>query len=174
MHVTWNLYFFTFPVLPLSLINYKFRMGFVDCIICGKTFSSRQTLNIHLWIHTNELPFKCGPCDKRYGHQCNLDYHIRSAHTGERPFKCENCGATFYSNSDLKSHRYIHLSVKPHSCQFCGKGFIRAAVLRSHLLRHIEERHFPCDHCFKEFYDSTGKKRHCLSAHLQVNDPKEM
>jgi len=146
-------------------------MSSVDCNVCGKTLSSRYSLNSHLRIHTNELPFKCGTCDKRYATQTGLEYHIRSAHTGERPFKCETCKVTFYSKSHLNRHRKTHLSEKPYVCIFCGKDIVN---LRIHLLRHIGERHLPCDHCSKEFHTSVEKKQHCVSAHRQITDTKQM
>jgi len=152
---TWSLQFYEFlESVGRVLTHPELKMGSVDCNVCGKTLSNRSNLNVHLRIHTNELPFMCQICKKGFRQISNLNYHIKSAHTGE--------------------NRCTHLRIKPRSCQFCGKGFSRFEHLQDHILRHLGERHFPCEHCSMEFYRSSEKQQHCLRAHGQVNHPKQM
>ena len=64
--------------------------GRLDCNICEKSFTKRETLKIHLRFHNGEKPFKCPDCDKRFTVRHALRYHIRT-------HKCRKCSKHFSS-----------------------------------------------------------------------------
>ncbi len=50
------------------------------CPTCGKKFPSASKLERHQTVHTNERPFACKQCHKRYTQKGTLDAHVLKAH----------------------------------------------------------------------------------------------
>jgi len=149
------------------------KAGSVECNVCGQRLCNQGTLNVHLRIHTNELPFKCDTCQKRFRGSNDLKSHIQRIHTRKRPYRCEICGSRQFTKQALTVHRKTHLTVKPHSCQFCGKGFCHFGNLRLHIIRHIGEKHFSCDHCSEPFSTGTNKRKHNIRKHREHQSLQE-
>jgi hypothetical protein len=89
-------------------------------------------------IHTDERPFGCHYCHKRFRLAQHLKEHIR-IHTGEKPYKCNICGRAFCQISNLKSHQKTHTKVKAFECDICHKTFRRSFTLKQHKLIHERE-----------------------------------
>ena len=53
-------------------------------------------------IHTNEKPYECDVCEKRFRQSGDLQSHMR-IHTNEKPYECDVCEKRFRHSSDLKS-----------------------------------------------------------------------
>ena len=73
-------------------------------------------------IHTNEKPYECDVCEKRFSQSSNLTKHMR-IHTNEKPYECDVCEKRFRTSSDLKTHMRIHTNEKPYECDVCEKRF---------------------------------------------------
>uniref|UniRef100_A0A672RV84 C2H2-type domain-containing protein n=1 Tax=Sinocyclocheilus grahami TaxID=75366 RepID=A0A672RV84_SINGR len=69
---------------------------------CGNTFKQKRSLMYHM-IHTEETPYECSHCDKRFSDSGNLKTH-KMIHTGEKPYHCAACGKHFSRSSALHSH----------------------------------------------------------------------
>jgi len=146
----------------------------MECNVCGLRLCNQGTLNVHLRIHTKELPFKCETCKKRFRQNSSLKSHIKNNHTRKRLYNCKICGTRQFTKWALTVHRKTHLAMKPLSCQFCGKGFCHFGHLRLHIIQHIGEKPFSCDHCSKQFATGTEKQKHYINKHRdQQNLPKK-
>ena len=59
-------------------------------------------------IHTNEKPYECDVCEKRFSRADSLKSHMR-IHTNEKPYECDVCEKRFRCSSNLKVHmRRLH------------------------------------------------------------------
>ncbi|XP_077545212.1 putative transcription factor Ken [Haemaphysalis longicornis] len=59
-------------------------------------------------VHTNERPFACGLCGRRFKQKCSLVSHQNSRHSGG-PFGCALCGRGFFNHAGLKQHRCMQV-----------------------------------------------------------------
>ncbi|KAI9790348.1 MAG: hypothetical protein M1816_005166 [Peltula sp. TS41687] len=118
------------PSSPKSKKRYE-----CDVPGCGKDFSQKTHLEIHMRAHTGVKPFPCREpgCGQRFSQLGNLKTHERR-HTGERPYKCEICGKRFAQRGNVRAHRIVHEQHKPYICKLddCRKQFTQLGNLKSH------------------------------------------
>lgn len=102
------------------------------CDVCGKSLSSTDKLQLHKRIHTGYKPYVCTVCEKAFTKKDILTDHMR-VHSGEKPFACETCGKCFSQRSPLTIHRRYHTGERPYVCHLCNKGFVSKGILGIHL-----------------------------------------
>ena len=134
----------------------------VVCDLCGKVFSSSQSMHNHYQtIHLKEK-YHCEKCDYQATQKEALKLHVNAIHSKVQ-IPCNQCNFEGNSNAALKSHmKKYHSNFPCTICPFVGKS---AGKLRTH----IEEKHdgtkFPCNKC--PYQASTPghlafhKKLHC-------------
>lgn len=139
--------------------NYK---GPQNCSVCGRECANPSTLFIHMRSHTNEKPFQCEFCDKRYKDSGSLKRHSIRNHikTRERRYICESCGKGFYSKTDIIIHLRTHTGETPYSCSECNALFTQLSSLIRHKKKHLGEKTEACDICFKKFITKDSLKKH--------------
>ncbi|CAH0407530.1 unnamed protein product [Chilo suppressalis] len=87
------------------------------CVYCGKLYSRKYGLKIHIRTHTGYKPLRCRYCARAFGDPSNLNKHVR-LHAGSAAsgagLACAQCGARVARRRDLERHvRARHRSPVP-------------------------------------------------------------
>ncbi|XP_040028559.2 uncharacterized protein LOC120816941 [Gasterosteus aculeatus] len=156
------------------------------CPVCSRTFDSVKTLNRHVQCHTEDRPYHCVHCKKRFKHMHGLKRHqiyaichkkvTRFSWKKEQragpsqgdgdplkiPVWCSNCGKHFEYPSALKEHQENVCKVEPSDvmkCLDCGKEFKSVTMLKVH-----QRIHDPlyCKECGKILANDAAFERHKL------------
>ena len=90
-------------VLHRSFIEFSTKRGHL-CVYCGKFYSRKYGLKIHLRTHTGYKPLKCKVCSRAFGDPSNLNKHIRLHAEGSTPYRCHHCGKVLVRRRDLVRH----------------------------------------------------------------------
>ncbi|XP_058689447.1 zinc finger protein 316-like isoform X4 [Poecile atricapillus] len=121
-----------------------------DCPDCGRSFCLRGDLLRHRDVHrarpplrrhrrfpgaagpSEERPFECGRCGRRFSWRESLELHLRGHGRPQRAHPCPECGRVFPHRGHLWLHRRAHSALRPFPCPRCGRAFASRANLSSH------------------------------------------
>ncbi|XP_068632789.1 zinc finger protein 625-like [Battus philenor] len=139
-----------------------------QCDQCGKSYPPGY-IRIHMLTHSNDRPYSCKYCPKKFKVPGGLHSHVLWNHKRTRNHKCEVCNATFISSSSRSSHiRKNHLKEKKYGCESCGKRFFSKSEIQRHSLTHTGVKNFHCHLCVKSYQTRYGLKVH-LKSHSQMS-----
>lgn len=127
------------------------------CNDCGKKFNQKSNLKMHKLIHAREKKFGCKTYKNRNTYYPSNLYTHSLMHTGT--LKCEICGKNIESILKLKKHIGTHSKTKRFQCDICKSNFTENFNLRKHMLIHSEKQ-FACDTCGKKFSSKYYLKAH--------------
>lgn len=74
------------------------------CIYCGKLYSRKYGLKIHIRTHTGFKPLKCKYCYRPFGDPSNLNKHVRLHVQSNTLYKCNICAKILVRRRDLQRH----------------------------------------------------------------------
>ncbi|KAG7172877.1 Oocyte zinc finger protein XlCOF20-like [Homarus americanus] len=78
----------------------------VACLICGKVMRGAMALKKHVsMVHETRPQFQCDFCSKSFKRKETLNVHLR-IHTGEKPFPCPRCEYASETKGNLKAHMW--------------------------------------------------------------------
>lgn len=108
------------------------------CNICGRQFSSKAYLMLHIKWHSGKFrAYRCHICNRAFYDPYAVRKHmVVHAELRERPFLCYTCGKGFTTRGNLKTHAASHKNEKLFFCIYCSKGFKFKSNLNKHLKVH--------------------------------------
>ncbi|KAJ3611979.1 hypothetical protein NHX12_020258 [Muraenolepis orangiensis] len=144
------------------------------CPVCARAFDSVKNLNKHMQCHTEERPYHCVHCKRRFKHMHSLKRHQIYAICHKKimrlsggpglkvPVWCSNCGQHFEYPAALKEHQENVCKVEFKEvmrCEDCGKVFNSMTLLKVH-----QRIHAPlyCKECGKILASEPAFERHKL------------
>ena len=131
------------------------------CHICQKTLPTKETLEIHITIHSfdtvPQFPCKIEGCEERFRKKPDFWDHMLEKHNltkEDEKLKCEQCEKIFIGvtrNGRFKSHMLRHSNFCQFVCSQCPKQFKTSSALINHTKVHEGIYDFKCDECDKKF-----------------------
>lgn len=134
------------------------------CSECGLQLHSRQAMEQHRRLHTEEKGHGCEFCGKHFQDSMRLRMHMLSHTAPAEALVCDQCGATFSSEDALEAHRQTHTGTDMAVfCLLCAKRFQTQKALQQHMEVHAGMHSYICSHCERPFPSHTTLKRHLRS-----------
>ncbi|XP_013886672.1 zinc finger protein 624 [Austrofundulus limnaeus] len=143
------------------------------CPVCSRAFDSVKTLNRHLQCHTDERPYHCIHCKRRFKHMQGLKRHQIYAicHKKSARFfwrKEQRAGPNQIEASGVDAQKGSQQRI-PVWCSNCGKHFECPSALTEHQEQSCKVEMgdvLSCRDCGKEFKTMT-----LLKVHQRIHDP---
>ncbi|CAL8385883.1 unnamed protein product [Boreogadus saida] len=132
------------------------------CSVCGKAFKEKGVLKTHLRVHSPDQPYLCSECGRGFRYLTSYELHLRR-HAGVKPFRCGDgggCARRFLTAQQLKEHGRVHTGERPYACDRCEKRFSTQNHLRRHVRVHTGEKPHRCPHCDKGFTQQSNMRVH--------------
>lgn len=131
----------------------------LDCLVCGESFKSCNTLVTHLKAHDPLNTYVCATksCDDQFDTIEQLHAHLRShPFRGENRQKCKKCGKRCRELAFADHHCTENL----YCCHHCGKQFSKLFLFKVYLDRHAGNKRYKCEYCPQTFVSLNTRLRH--------------
>lgn len=105
----------------------------IRCKVCNKTYSTLKTLGDHVrGIHMMEKTEVCPTCGMKFFKRDTMKLHM-TIHTGHRAFICGVCSKSFLRKTTLREHMRIHGNDRRFKCHHCSMAFAQRSNWRGHM-----------------------------------------
>uniref|UniRef100_A0A3Q4AWB2 C2H2-type domain-containing protein n=1 Tax=Mola mola TaxID=94237 RepID=A0A3Q4AWB2_MOLML len=129
-----------------------------NCTLCGKYFARHVDMERHMKSHSDDRPYKCSFCEKKFKNPYVLKRHqkeICKSRELKKPKRMETPRSTPQPSSEGLTEGKV--------CPICSRILPYSADIAKHLRSHTEERPFICITCEKGFkYKDTLKKHQII------------
>ena len=106
----------------------------LQCLECGKGFSTSAGLRLHNQYHTGKFSYYCGQCRRGFTKKSHYNEHMRK-HEG-RGYPYEYCPKLFKDAKNLRYHLSEHTGRFRFTCDTCGKQYNIQNLHVKHLESH--------------------------------------
>uniref|UniRef100_A0A3B4WS73 Zinc finger protein 14-like n=1 Tax=Seriola lalandi dorsalis TaxID=1841481 RepID=A0A3B4WS73_SERLL len=133
-----------------------------NCGLCGKYFARRVDMDRHMKSHSEDRPYKCSFCEKKFKNPYVLKRHqkeICKSRELKKPKRketqrpnpqppsegstegkiCPICSRILPCTADIAKHLRSHSEERPFICVTCEKGFKYKDTLKKHQIIHVEQ-----------------------------------
>ncbi len=132
----------------------------LQCHLCEEQFFMTDHYKTHMSSHTEDLPYPCVLCDRKFPRKELLKDHQLWHVKNVGDFICKICGEKFAGQLILMSHYKVHSGGMPHHCSHCGAGFADKTNLKKHMRTHLNAHHLKCGQCDRVFTEARDLERH--------------
>ncbi|KAF7650207.1 hypothetical protein LDENG_00129760 [Lucifuga dentata] len=141
-----------------------------NCSLCGKFFARRVDMERHIKSHSEDRPYQCSFCEKKFKNPYVLKRHqaeICKSKDLKKRVSSGNRVETQRTNSQVSPEASAVVKI----CPICNKTLPCTADITKHLRSHTEERPFICVTCEKGFkYKDTLKKHQIIHGHEGIRE----
>lgn len=135
-----------------------------ECNACGRTFSRKHGLCVHVHTHAGSKPYKCPQCESAFASSSGLARHRRCIRADAKLYVWSLCAKRFKGAHGLRRHTRVHADEKPFKCDICDKRFRESAYLKVHVRFRTGDKQYECKCCGKRFITSS-----CLGVHARTH-----
>ncbi|KAG7225582.1 hypothetical protein INR49_004988 [Caranx melampygus] len=137
-----------------------------NCVLCGKYFARRVDMERHMKSHSEDRPYKCSFCEKKFKNPYVLKRHQKEI-CKSRELKKPKRRESQRPNPQPPSEGLTEGKI----CPICSRILPCTADIAKHLRSHSEERPFICITCEKGFkYKDTLKKHQIIHGHEGIRE----
>ncbi|XP_029018710.1 zinc finger protein 14-like isoform X1 [Betta splendens] len=136
-----------------------------NCVLCGKYFARRVDMERHMKSHSEDRPYKCSFCEKKFKNPYVLKRHQREICKSreKRPKRRDVQRSSPQPPAETSTEGKV--------CPICSRVLPCTADIAKHLRSHSEERPFICITCEKGFkYKDTLKKHQIIHGHEGIRE----
>lgn len=148
-----------------TVVEHSSVYDMFKCDTCGREFVSRRYLQRHVVCHSQERPFACSVCERRFKRNGDVAAHMKNRHRNERDHMCDVCNFGSNNKSAVERHRRRHFNQFSLQCDVCGWGCYSIVQLKEHQNLHTGATPFECDACSKCFSTKGRLKYHKETKH---------
>ena len=105
--------------------NIHEKMEVLKCNICNISFQNKYGLLSHTKTFHEQKKNDCRSCGKSFSTTQNLNKHIYKVHEGQRDHKCESCGKSFSEAGTLNRHIHTVQATKIINVNLLANHFLK-------------------------------------------------